>query len=72
MAKVDAFDVTVMPDGLVKIEAVGAISAPNHASAENLLSTLATMLGGDVERTKLPHKHVHVHEHEHIHEGGKR
>lgn len=37
----DEIEVTILPDGAIKIETPGEISAANHASADQLLAALS-------------------------------
>lgn len=60
----DKMHVTILEDGRVKVE-TDRISAAAHTSAENLLSSMEQLLGG---QTIVEHKdgRGHTHEHEHI------
>jgi len=66
----DTIQWEVLEDGTVTIT-TDAISGQNHLSADELLESLADMLGGEVdisERRGHVHKHRHgrtAHEHKH-------
>jgi len=67
--KQDTLDLTVLPDGTIKIESP-LVSAPNHDSAAEFFKTVARLSGGEVKTSKRKDKvhHTHDHEHEHSHE----
>lgn len=48
MLKKDEMSIEILEDGTIRIEAVGAISAPNHMQAEQLLRNVHDMTGGNV------------------------
>ena len=53
----------VLEDGTVSIT-TDAVSGTNHKSADELLASLADLLGGETE-TKQRRGHVHRHRHQH-------
>jgi hypothetical protein len=70
MSKPNTLKVTILPDGTVKTE-TGAFAGASHATAEAMLRELASELGGETTRKRLPHTHAHEHAHEHEHAGIK-
>jgi len=63
----DSIKWKILEDGTVSIE-TDAISGENHLSADELLESLAGMLGGPVEieeRKGHAHKHRHTHQKQH-------
>lgn len=60
----DTWEVEILEDGRLKIT-TGPTSPAVHTTAEKLMSTINTMMGGEVERTRRPGaKHDH-HDHGH-------
>ena len=60
----DAIKWEILEDGTVSIE-TDAISGQNHLSADELLESLAGMLGGPV---KIEDRKGHAHKHRHAHQ----
>ena len=54
----------ILEDGTVSIE-TDAISGQNHLSADELLESLAGMLGGP---EKIEERKGHAHKHRHVHQ----
>jgi hypothetical protein len=63
MSKLDTMVVTVLKDGTIKT-VTDPISGPNHSSAEEFISGIKKLAGGETEVEK---RHDHVH-HDHIHQ----
>ena len=59
MANGDTIDIEILDDGTVKIT-TGAISAPNHKNADEMIRAIQAAVGGDVttERRRSTHTHV--------------
>ena len=57
----DAIKYEILEDGTITIE-TDAVSGKNHQSADDMLKSLASMMGGDVDVKK---KRGHVHSHSH-------
>lgn len=53
----DTLNVTILPDGTIRTEVIGHVSAPNHARAEAFLGEVLRLAGGEVQRTKRGHAH---------------
>ena len=60
----DTLEIEILPDGSLKI-LTGDVSAANHRNAEDLLSFMAKLSGGERKKEKRKHEHVHEHAHEH-------
>lgn len=58
--KTDTWTVTVLPDGMVKIETDG-VSQANHLSAENAIAEINRLLGGQTETVQKRKGHTHSH-----------
>lgn len=67
----DRMQFTILDDGTVVVDVDGAISGPNHRSADEMLAVVARTLGGPVSTTerKDAHHHdvAHAHDHDHAH-----
>lgn len=63
----DKFTITILPDGLVRVE-TDEIGEQNHMSADEFMSFLATELGGEVNKQSKPQSIAH--EHTHLHQNG--
>lgn len=57
--------VTILDSGAVKIETAQFASA-SHSIAEKALLWINQELGGEVQKTVIPHTHTHGGLHEHI------
>lgn len=57
----DTLNVTILPDGTIRTEVIGHVTAPNHARAEAFLAEVTRLSGGEVQRTKRGHAHHHHH-----------
>lgn len=64
MATEKKLTVTSLEDGTLKIE-TGDLSGTEHKSAEDFIKLLSTMLGGEMQKEKLPHSHTHTRTHQH-------
>jgi hypothetical protein len=67
----DTIEVEILPNGEFKILTPGQVSPENHATAESLLGTIATLgftLQDKQKRGHGQHSHSHGHTH-HVHEG---
>ena len=58
----------IMDDGMIRIE-TDDLSGKNHQSADELLESLESLLGGEVtKRSKRVHAHTHNHVGDHQHQ----
>lgn len=68
MANGNKFEVTILPDGTIKIESPGSFDLPIHGAAEKLLGNMLADLGGNYKKEKIGKVHTHsdgtVHSHE--------
>lgn len=62
-------EVTILPDGSVKIE-TDKVSEASHVRAERFVAELQKLLGGETVRAKRTHGHHHQGAHEHDHDHG--
>ena len=63
----DSMRYEILEDGTISIETDG-ISGTNHKSADELLESLADMVGGEVEiKSRRKHVHHHSRQEEHHH-----
>ena len=66
----DILNLEFLPDGTIKVT-TDAVSAANHRNAEELLTLLDKLQGGEVKREKRKvghtHTHSHGHDHDHVH-----
>ena len=60
----DTLDIEILPDGSLKI-LTEDVSSANHRNAEDLLSFMAKLSGGERKKEKRKHEHVHTHAHAH-------
>ncbi len=63
----DTLNITVLPDGTLKIE-TDRVSAANHMTAEAFLRDAQKLMGGKQERVRkggLVHSHDHMADHVH-------
>ena len=60
----DTMRLTILGDGTIRSE-TDRISGPNHQSAEDFLTHITTLTGGEGARQRKGHAHVHNHAHEH-------
>lgn len=60
----DILRITILGDGTVRTE-TDRISGPNHQSAEDFLTQITLLTGGDGMRNRKGAVHVHNHQHEH-------
>lgn len=58
----DGIKVTILEDGTIRLE-TDAISPAQHLSAEQLVSTISRLSGGEVTITKKRAHGAHVHVH---------
>lgn len=63
----DNIKITILEDGTIKTE-TDKVSAPNHSNAENFLSNMAKMAGGETKRRRRGAAEAHGH---HTHEHGE-
>jgi hypothetical protein len=60
----DILRIVILGDGTIRTE-TDRVSAPNHQSAEEFLSTVSKLTGGDATRQRKGHAHTshgaHVH-----------
>lgn len=64
----DNINITILDDGTIKTE-TDKISGPNHSNAENFLSNMAKLAGGEVQRRrKGAGEHTHTHQHGETHQ----
>lgn len=67
------FDITILPDGRVKVE-TDDFGPAAHIQADKLLEFIKSKFGGEVvveAKKKLTHGHIHSHAHEKLKTGGK-
>jgi len=65
MFKLDTLQIEILEDGTIKT-LTDAVSAPNHANAEQFLQYMATLAGGETTRQKrsdTQHTQAHTHAH---------
>ena len=60
----DTLEIEILPDGSLKI-LTEDVSSANHRNAEDLLSFMAKLSGGERKREKRKHEHGHTHNNEH-------
>lgn len=58
----DVIEYEILEDGTVKFT-TDAVSAPNHASAEEFFRYVAKTLGGETTRARRTDRHGHTHHH---------
>ena len=58
----DTIEIEILDDGRIKVT-TGKVSAVHHASADELLSLIATLAGGDVSKQRRTTSHNHNHNH---------
>jgi len=64
----DQIEFEILEDGTISIK-TDSISGVNHLSAEQFLSEVEELLGGERKTTKLKNKNVHVHRKQHTGHG---
>lgn len=73
MINADTLTIEILDDGTIKTT-TDAVSGANHANAEQFLKYIATLAGGETNRTRRGdvhshHGHSHAHgDHDHDHE----
>lgn len=67
----DVIDFQILSDGTIKVVTSG-ISGVNHRNADELLSLVARLAGGETKIEKLAKRgHAHHQHRSHVHQGGK-
>ncbi|MGH3428235.1 MAG: hypothetical protein ACRDQZ_11835 [Mycobacteriales bacterium] len=68
---IDTLRITILKDGTIKTVS-DAVSAANHDNAEQFLTAMANLSGGETTReARTDVDHVHDHEHGHTHSHGE-
>lgn len=71
MAQEDKIEFQILDDGTIKVITPG-ISGVNHKNADELLSLVSKIAGGETTIENLGKRgHVHNHSQHHVHQGGK-
>lgn len=64
----DKMKIQILADGTIRV-VTDPISPANHMNAEQLLTNIARLAGGETTRERRPDAHTHSHHH-HTHEEG--
>jgi len=63
----DAIEIEITENGEIVMRVNGSITPTNHMSADELISEVQRLAGGEVKKTKLKRTHTHAHAHAHAH-----
>jgi hypothetical protein len=56
--------IEILEDGTIKVQ-TNDMSGPGHKAADDFLSMIARLAGGEVTEEKIGHAHHHQHSHSH-------